>query len=118
MQFNGYENLAVWKKSMELVTQVYVLTQKFPASEVYGLTSQMRRCAVSIPSNIAEGYRRGSKKDYRHFLTISFGSGAELETQVKIAKNLNYGTVVAYTPVDSLLIEVMKLLYTMRKDLE
>ncbi len=65
--------------------------RKFPKEEVYGLTSQMRRCAVSIPSNIAEGRRRGSKKDYRHFLIIAYGSGAELETQIEIVKRLLFG---------------------------
>jgi four helix bundle protein len=78
----GYEKLIVWRKSMQLVREVYNLTRNFPKSETFGLTSQMNRAAVSIPSNIAEGYRRGSKKEFTHFLRNSYGSGAELETQV------------------------------------
>jgi four helix bundle protein len=75
---------------MDIVTDVYNLTSKFPASEQFGLTSQMRRAAVSIPSNIAEGKHRGTRKDYRQFLLIAFGSIAELETQLEISKRLKY----------------------------
>ena len=76
----SYKDLIVWQKSMEIVVLIYKLTEQFPTNEIYGLTSQIRRCSVSVPSNIAEGSRRGGQKDYRHFLTIAFGSGAELET--------------------------------------
>ena len=76
---------------MELVVAVYSLTADFPKEEIYGLTAQMRRSAVSIPSNIAEGRRRNTEKDFARFLSIAFGSGAELETQVEIAKMLKYG---------------------------
>ena len=86
-----YKDLIVWQRAMELVGAVYELTKDFPRSEIYGLVSQMQRCATSIPSNIAEGRRRGTKKDYRHFLIIAYGSGAELETQVDIAKKLSFG---------------------------
>lgn len=108
-----YKDLIVWQKSMDLVVAVYELTEQFPKSEMYGLTSQMRRCTVSIPSNIAEGRRRGSRKDYRHFLIIAYGSGAELETQIEIAKRLPFGTNLNYNKLDSLLIEVMKMLNKM-----
>lgn len=77
---NGYKDLIVWQKSMDVVTCVYECVLKFPNEEVYGLTSQIKRSAVSIPSNIAEGNRRTSDKDTKRFLTIAFGSGAELET--------------------------------------
>ena len=87
-KINTYRDLIVWQKSMDLVVEIYKLTKNFPKSEIYGLTSQMKRCAVSIPSNIAEGRRRGSRKDYRHFLIIAYGSGAELETQIEIVKRL------------------------------
>ncbi len=96
MAINSYQDLIVWKKSIELVIELYTLTEKFPKEEIYGLTSQMRRAAVSIPSNIAEGRLRGTRKDFRHFLLNSFGSGGELETQLIIAqrlpktKNLDY----------------------------
>lgn len=76
----GYKNLIVWQKSMRLVLDVYAVTVQFPKLEIYGLTSQMRRSAVSIPSNLAEGSKRGSKKDFRNFILIALGSTAELET--------------------------------------
>lgn len=110
---SGYRALTVWKKSIELVILVYKLTEDFPKSEIYGLISQMRRCAVSIPSNIAEGSRRKSKKDFAHFLTIAFGSGSELETQLEIVKKLPFGQTLNYSQIESLLNEVMKMLNKM-----
>ena len=117
-QINTYKDLIVWQKSMDLVVEVYKLTEFFPKSEIYGLTSQIRRCAVSIPSNIAEGRRRGSKKDYRHFLIIAYGSGAELETQIEIVKRLLFGNNINFIKVDSLLNEVMKMLNKMLSTLK
>ena len=110
---NSYRDLIVWQKSMELVVAVYELTENYPKSELYGLTSQSRRCGVSIPSNIAEGRRRGTINEFRHFLTISYASGAELETQIEIAKRLSFGKHLDYSKVDALLEEVMKMLNTM-----
>lgn len=98
---------------MDIVVEIYKLTECFPKSEIYGLTSQMKRCAVSIPSNIAEGRRRGSRKDYRHFLIIAYGSGAELETQVEIAKRLKFNKNLDFTKVNNLLNEVMRMLNKM-----
>ena len=99
---------------MELVVLVYGLTDSFPESERYGLTSQIRRCAISIPSNIAEGSKRGTKKDFRHFLLMSFGSGAELETQLEIAKRLSYiKNAKKYQGALLLLGEVMRMLSAM-----
>ena len=112
----GYQNFTAWKKSMELVKAVYVLTSKFPKNEIYGLISQMQRCAVSIPSNIAEGYRRGSKPEFMRFLRIAYGSGGELETQLQIVGMLNFVSVKEAQGVTSLLDEVMKLLNTMIKN--
>lgn len=80
----------VWQKSMDLVTELYKMKQNFPATEVYALTSQIRRSAISIPSNIAEGYGRNSTNDYKRFLQIAVGSLFELQTQIEIALNLNY----------------------------
>ncbi|PJE57480.1 MAG: four helix bundle protein [Candidatus Portnoybacteria bacterium CG10_big_fil_rev_8_21_14_0_10_38_18] len=114
----SYKDLIVWQKSVELVVAVYALTDKFPKSEIYGLTSQMRRCAVSIPSNIAEGRRRGTKKDYCQFLTVAYGSGAELETQIEIAKRLSFSKNLDYKKVDSLLNEVMRMLNKMTSELK
>jgi four helix bundle protein len=114
---HSYKELIVWQKSIELVVEVYLLTEKFPKEELYGLTSQMRRSSVSIPSNIAEGRMRGSKKDFVQFLRVAYSSGAELETQVIIAKRLPKTNKLDYMKVDSLLNEVMKMLHTMIKKL-
>ena len=113
MQIKSYENLIVWQKSMDLVVVVYQLTDEFPRSELYGLISQMRSSSVSIPSNIAEGSRRGSRKDFRHFTLNAFGSGAELETQIKISKRLPFGQKLDFSRADSLLDEVMRMLNKM-----
>jgi four helix bundle protein len=85
-----YRDLIVWQKAMSLVTFVYKATANFPQQEQYGLTSQMRRAAVSIPSNIAEGYGRFSKNEFCRFLEIAKGSLLELQTQMEIASNLDY----------------------------
>ncbi len=89
-EYRTYRDLDVWKKARVLVKEVYLLTRKFPKDEVYGLMSQMRRCAVSIPSNIAEGYGRQFKKETIQFLHIARGSLFELETQLFIASDLSY----------------------------
>jgi four helix bundle protein len=86
----SYRDLIVWQKSMKLVTQIYLLTKELPKEELYGLTAQIRRSAVSIPSNIAEGYGRNSTKDYIRFLQIASGSLYELQTQLEICHNLAY----------------------------
>ena len=112
-QVHSYKDLIVWQKAMFLVTEVYRITSQYPKQEMYGLVSQSTRCAVSIPSNIAEGRRRGSKKDFRQFLIIAFSSGAELETQIQIAKNLSYANAKDYEKADGLLEEVMKMLNAM-----
>ena len=100
---------------MELVVGVYKVTEGYPKYELYGLVSQSRRCAVSIPSNIAEGRRRSGEKEFYHFLSISFASGAELETQIEIAKRLSFGNELDFSKVDMLLEEVMKLLNSIIK---
>ena len=106
----SYRELIVWKKSIILSKEVYILTEKFPKTEIFGVTSQMRRAAVSIPSNIAEGYTREHKKEYIHFLSIAFGSGAELETQMMIVKELNFCSEKEYQKLISLLDEIMRML--------
>jgi len=85
-----FRDLIVWQKSMAMVTEIYQVTQSFPRREDYGITSQIRRCAVSIPSNIAEGYGRNSRNEYIRFLQIALGSLFELQTQLEIATNLGY----------------------------
>ena len=112
-EIHSYKDLIVWQKSMNLVVKIYELTEKFPKSEIYGLISQMRRSAVSIPSNISECRRRSSRKDFRNFLVIAYGSGSELETQLEIAKRLQFGNNSDYEEVDSFLSEVMRMLNKM-----
>ncbi|MBU0758905.1 MAG: four helix bundle protein [Candidatus Omnitrophica bacterium] len=86
----GFKDLKVWQKGIELVREVYKATNSFPKEELYGLSSQIRRAAVSVPSNIAEGFRRRHAKEFKQFLNIALGSCAETETQVIIARELNY----------------------------
>lgn len=86
----GYRDLMVWQQGRELVRQTYQLTQHLPKEELYGLTSQMRRCAVSVPSNIAEGHTRDSRKEYIYHLSIAAGSLAELQTQLLLCEDLEY----------------------------
>jgi four helix bundle protein len=110
MRVHDYKKLLVWQKSMELVTTIYKFTDEFPKSESYGIVSQMRRAAVSIPSNIAEGSRRGTKKDFSHFLITAMGSGSELETQIQIAKNLEFNSKGDSKELESSLEEILKML--------
>ncbi len=109
----SYKELIVWQKSIQLVKEVFILTGKFPKSELYGLISQMRRAAVSIPSNIAEGYGRRSSKEYAQFYSIAYGSALELETQTIIAKELQFTTIEYFDKVDLLLAEVSRMLNAM-----
>ncbi len=113
MKIQSYKELIVWQKAVDLSVQVYALTEQYPREEIYGLTSQMRRAAVSIASNIAEGRYRGTKKDFCQFLRIAFGSGAELETQIEISKRLPKTAARDYKATDSLLAEIMRMLNAM-----
>ena len=85
-----YKKLEIWNKSYKLELTIYSITKKFPKEELYGLTSQIRRSSVSISSNIAEGSRRSTDKDFKSFLHIAYGSSAELEVQIMYARDLNY----------------------------
>ena len=89
-EIKNHKDLEVWKKSMDLVSNIYKITESFPNKELYGLTNQIRRAAVSVPSNIAEGAARSSKKEFIQFLYIALGSLSELETQIIIANRLEY----------------------------
>jgi S23 ribosomal protein. len=109
-----YKDLIVWRKSMLLVKYVYRVTQTFPHSEVYGLVSQMRRASVSIPSNIAEGQTRKSPLEFAHFLSISHGSLAELETQMIISCDLGYVTQAQFDEYSALHGEVSKMLTALK----
>ncbi len=106
----AYNELLIWQKSMDVCREVYQLTNTFPHHERFGLTSQMRRASISIPSNIAEGSRRGSQKDFRKFLYIAYGSGAELETQLILAKDFGYLSKNTKQRIEELLSETMRML--------
>lgn len=113
MRISTYKELIVWQKSIKLVQEVFLLTSKFPKSETYGIVSQMRRAAVSIPSNIAEGYGRRSHKEYVQFYAIAYGSSLELETQLIITKNLGFTNEKEFNNLINLLTEVIKMLYVL-----
>lgn len=108
-----YKDLIVWQRSIELIIEIYRLTKQFPKEEKYGLASQMERAAVSTASNIAEGYNRQHLGEYVHFLSISFGSCAELDTQITVAQKLPHLLRLDYTRAIQLLGEVSKMLRSM-----
>ena len=112
-QYKSYKKLIVWRKSVELVKLIYMLTKDFPKHEQYGLTSQMRRAAISIPSNIAEGFGRKSQKECGQFYSISYGSALELETPLILCRELKIGPIRKVSKVELLLTEVIKMLYTL-----
>ena len=116
MSLNSYKDLKVWQRGIELVKEVYKITSQFPKNEIYGLAIQMRRAVVSIPSNIAEGYLRKNLKEYLQFLRVAYGSAAELETQLIIAKDLYQN--INYLRAESLLEEIQKMLNTLIQKLE
>jgi four helix bundle protein len=111
MKISSYKELDAYKKGYELVRLVYNVTKDFPKEELYGLTSQIRRAAISIPSNIAEGYMRGSK-EYLQFLKVALGSCAELETQISLSKDLIYCNEKDCSEIIDLNEEIIKLLRT------
>ena len=107
-------DLLVWQRSIQLATAVYRMTHDFPRDELYGLTSQMRRCAVSVPSNIAEGQGRMSTGEFRQFLGVARGSNFELQTQLEIARRLGLGEAKQIDEADALSHEVGKMIYGIR----
>jgi four helix bundle protein len=113
-----HKDLEVWKKSMEMVTKIYTLTRSFPKEELYGLTNQMRRAAVSVPSNIAEGAGRNSSKELLQFLYYATGSLSELETQLIIAHNLEYFNNEQKQDIDTMVSEIFKMLSGLIKSLK
>jgi four helix bundle protein len=112
-----YRDLQVWQKSMTLVAEIYKSSKRFPKDEVYGLTSQMRRSAISIPSNMAEGYGRNSTKEYIHFLRIATGSLYELQTQIEISMNLQYLDKGAFDKLYELSREIERMLSSLIRKL-
>ena len=111
----SHKDLLVWQKSVDLVTRIYLETDQWPKEEIYGLTAQIRRAAVSVPSNIAEGAGRSSQKDFSRFLSIAMGSLAEVETQTVIAQRLGYA--IDYKGIDSELQGIRRMLVGLNKSL-
>ena len=113
-----YKDLLIWQKGIEIVKETYSVLAGFPKDEVFGLQSQMKRSAISIPSNIAEGWGRNYTQNYIQFLKISRGSLLELETQFIIAKELNFISIENYKKIEELIIEESKMLNAFIKSLE
>ena len=110
---NSYKELIVWQKAFELTKEIYRLTGFFPKSELYGLVDQLRRAAVSVTSNIAEGFSRKSIKENAQFVSVAFGSTSEIETQLLLAKELKLAPSEEFIKVEGLLLEVRKMLNVM-----
>lgn len=108
MPTQSFRDLIVWQKSRDLAVKIYKITENFSKSELYGLTSQMRRAVISISSNIAESYHRFHYKEKQHFLAIAFGSGSELESQIEVAKIL-YPSI-DFKDIEKDILEIMKIL--------
>lgn len=107
-----FKELQIWKRSVDLASTIYSITQNFPPTERYGLISQMRRCSVSISSNIAEGAARTSKKEFKHYLDISYGSLYELHTQVIISSKLGFIDPEEQNKLETEIEEIQKMLYS------
>jgi four helix bundle protein len=107
---NNFKKLIVWQKTRELVKDIYLITKKFPKEEMFGLTSQIRRAAVSIALNIAEGSGRGTDKDFAHFLDIAFGSALEVEAQIILSSDLGFVTVDEYNILNLKIQEIQKMI--------
>ena len=112
-----HHDLDVWNKLINLVTEIYKVTESFPKSKIYGLTYQIRRCAVSIPSNIAEGAARTSNKEFSHFLSISLGSISELEIQLIISHNLDFLLKAKFDPLIEKIITIRKMTVGLKKSI-
>jgi len=115
---HNFKELKVWKLGIDLTKSIFILTRDFPAEERYGLTSQMTRCAVSIPSNIAEGCGKKFDKELHQFLNIALGSAFELETQLIIAKDFDYINNESFNSNCSLLTEIQKMIYGLQRSLK
>jgi four helix bundle protein len=114
-KIRNFKDLRVWQKGLELVKEIYTITRDFPKEEQFGLTSQIRRAAVSIPSNIAEGFRRRYSREQKQFINIALGSSAELETQLIIARELNYLDIKKHDSLMEILDHICGMLVNMSK---
>jgi four helix bundle protein len=117
MSIYSYQELIVWQKAMVLTVQIYIVTTKLPKEELFSLTNQMRKAAVSIPSNIAEGQARHSKKEFLQFIGIAKGSRAELETQLLLCQKIGYLTDTDISKAMNLLQEIGKMLNVLARKL-
>ena len=115
---HNFKKLEIWTKSINLVTEVYQITNTFPAIERFGLISQMQRSAVSIPTNIAEGSAKTSNKDFARFLEISIGSSFELETELIVSYNLKYIDTIVYENLSNTISEIQKMIYGFKNKLD
>lgn len=118
MKIKSYRELKVWSLAMELVENIYSHTTSFPHEEKFGLSSQLRRAAVSVPSNIAEGHSKQSSKEYLRHISIAMGSLAELETQVELSKRLNYVNAESLNELISCMDEIGKMLRGIQKTMK
>lgn len=118
MRTKSYKDLIVWQKAIQLVILTYKFTRTLPKSEQYALVSQMRRAAVSIPSNIAEGYARQHRPEYIQFLSVAYASCAELETQLIICQELDYGNKNEISRINELITELLKILSSIIRKLK
>jgi four helix bundle protein len=118
MGSQSYRDLVVWQKSMALCVEIYKTCGAFPQSELYGLADQMKRAAVSVPSNIAEGQGRQHVKEFLHFVSVANGSLAELDTQRILAENLNFICPERSASLDKRITEIRKMLYMLRAKLK
>lgn len=116
-KIRSHRDLVVWQKAMDLTVHVYSLTKRFPKTETYRLTDQVTRAAASVPANIAEGHARSTSKEYAHFLSIAKGSLMETETFLMLAMRLKYVSHVEAGPALDLIVQVSKMLTTLRKRL-
>lgn len=114
---HNLKNLNIWKKTMSLATKVYQITTELPHNEKFGLSTQMKRSATSIVSNIAEGAGRNSKKEFKHFLSIANGSCYELQTQIQLVENLDLINKKNTKPLIDLIIEIQKMNYALQNSL-
>jgi four helix bundle protein len=116
MSIQSYRDLEAWQLGIEFVVSIYALTKLFPREELYGLTSQLRRAAVSIPSNISEGHQRGTRA-YEHYVSLALGSLAEADTQIEIAARLNYATTEDLTAIARRCARLRQVLHGLRRSL-
>src|SRR5262245_58422264 len=117
-EIRDYKDLVVWQKGMQLAKQVYQLTQSFPSEEKFGLVSQMRRAAISVPSNVAEGQARNTTGEFVQFVSHAEGSLAELDTQIRLSIELGFCRELAVKSIQELIIEEQKMLKSLRRSLK